>query len=109
CRATMYHNLKNVKQATIFLEESTDITIKGVATYELERPCVAEESGISKQEIWEAYKKAVGDENNLYIYTHFSSENEDEIVDTIRFLVTVAGCRVIYLDNLTMLVTGREG
>lgn len=112
CRAFSHHLLKTTKlnQALIFLEESEDVTIKGVATYELEKPCNLDESGVSDEDILNGYKKALGDdESRLYIHTHFSSEDDNEIIDNIRFLVTVAGCSVVYLDNLTMLITGREG
>jgi len=111
CRAIVHKNLKDTKIniATIFLEESVDTTIKGVATYELETPCALEQSGVSKEDILRGYKRALGDNpSRLYIHTHFMSEDESELLDNIRFLVTVAGCRLVLLDNLTMLVTGRE-
>ena len=110
CRAIVHKILKDtdLNVATIFLEEPEEITIKGVATYELGMPCNIREIGISKREILEGYKKALGgNENRLYIHTHFATEEEDELLDNIRFLVTVANCSVIFLDNLTMLTTGR--
>jgi len=111
CRAIVHENLKktDINIATIFLEESVDTTIKGVATYELETPCALELSGVSDEDILRGYKRALGDNpSRLYIHTHFMSEDESELIDNIRFLVTVAGCRLVLLDNLTMLVTGRE-
>lgn len=110
CRSIVHKLLKDTELnvATIFLEEPEDVTIKGVATYELGIPCNVSDSGISKQEIFEGYKRALGnDENRLYIHTHFASDDEGELIDNIRFLVTVADCSVIVLDNLTMLTTGR--
>lgn len=112
CRAIIHNNLKhhNVKMATIFLEETESTTIKGVATYELEQPAMLPDSGLSHDDIMEGYKKAVkDDEARLYIHKHFSSEDEGEIIDNIRFLVVSAGCGIVFLDNLTMLTTGREG
>lgn len=112
CRAIIHHSLKNndTKMATIFLEEDVGTTAKGVATYQLLMPAMRDDSGLSDEEILTAYKEAVsGDESRLFIHKHLTGEDESEIVDNIRFLVTVAGCKVIFLDNLTMLNTGKEG
>lgn len=112
CRALVYQTLveTDIKIATIFLEENEATTIKGVATYELGYPCNLQSASVSDEDIWKGYAKALkGDETRLYIHTHFASEEEEEIIDNIRFLVTVAGCGLVLLDNLTMLTTGREG
>lgn len=111
CRAILYEAVKNTTQnvGVIFMEEPKDRTIKGVATYELEVPCSLESAGVSKDDILNAYKKAVGeDEGRIYIHDHFATEDESELIDNVRFLVTIAGCNIILLDNLTMLTTGRE-
>lgn len=112
CRAIADTTLRNrdTKVATIFLEESMDTTIKGVATYQLRKPAMDEEAGLSDDEILNAYMDAVsGDDSRLYIHSHFSGDSETEIVDNLRFLVTVANVDLVFLDNLTMLVSGREG
>lgn len=112
CRAIADCTLRNreTKIATVFLEESQDTTVKGFATYQLKQPAMDEESGLSDDDIMDAYMAAVkGDDSKLYIHTHFSGDSETEIVDNLRFLVSVAGVNLIFLDNLTMLVTGREG
>lgn len=112
CRAIIHHALKtsDTKMATIFLEEDVGTTAKGVATYQLLMPCMRDDSGLSDEEILEGYREAVSnDESRLFIHKHLTGEDESEIIDNIRFLVTVAGCKVIFLDNLTMLNTGKEG
>jgi len=112
CRAIADTTLRNreTKIATVFLEESQDTTIKGVATYQLRQPAMDEEAGLSDEDILNAYMEAVnGDDSRLYIHSHFSGDSETEIVDNLRFLVTVAGVDLVFLDNLTMLVSGREG
>lgn len=112
CRAIIHKALKEkeVPMATIFLEEEVGTTVKGVVTYELNVPAMKDDAGLSDEEVISAYKKAVGGrDDRLYIHTHFTGDDEGEIIDNIRFLVTVAGCEVIFLDNLTMLNTGREG
>lgn len=112
CRAICHKALSEskVKIATIFLEEDEGTTVKGVATYQLEMPAMRDDSGLSDDDIMNAYIKAVnGDDSRLYIHSHVSGDDESEIVENIRFLVKVAGCELIFLDNLTMLNSGREG
>lgn len=112
CRAIVHANLKSnaTRMATIFLEEDQKTTIRGVATYETLQPVSLDDSGFTNDDVLKAYRAAVGDDDTrLYIHTHFSSDDEGEIIDNIRFLVTVAGVSVVFLDNLTMLNTGREG
>ncbi len=112
CRAIVDHNLKtrDTKMATIFLEESQDTTIKGVATYELKQPVMIPSAGFTDDDVMNAYESAVkGDESRLFIHSHFSGDSENELTDNIRFLVTVGGVELVFLDNLTMLITGREG
>lgn len=112
CRAIVHANLKSnaTRMATIFLEEDQKTTIRGVATYETKQPVALDDSGFSDDDVLRAYEEAVGgDDSRLYIHTHFSSDDEGEIIDNIRFLVSVAGVSVVLLDNLTMLNTGREG
>lgn len=112
CRAIVDHNLKTrkTKMATVFLEESQDTTIKGVATYQLKQPVMIPSAGFTDDDVMKAYEAAVkGDEDRLFIHSHFSGDSENELTDNLRFLVTVGGVELVFLDNLTMLVTGREG
>lgn len=112
CRAVIHKTLKDTskKAATIFLEEDAGTTIRGVATYEANQPFMDMEAGYSDDDIMEAYDSAIGgDDDRLYIHSHFTSDDDTEIVDNIRFLVTVAGCEIVILDNLTVLASGRPG
>lgn len=105
------HLLKTTdcKLGVIHMEEDKATTIKGFATYELGVPCNLPDSGVSQKEVFEAYKRAVGeDESRVYLYTMFGGDDPDDILDSIRFLVTSGGVDVVFLDHITMLVTGVE-
>lgn len=108
-RAIEHHILKTTdhKIGIIRLEETRPETIRGVATYEMQAPAMMEDSGISDDEVFEAYKRAVkGDEDRLYIQSSFDTDDPDLVLSNIRYLVSGCGCRIIFLDHLSMLVTG---
>lgn len=110
-RAMEHHLLKTTDHniGIIHLEEDNATTVKAIAGYELKAPAVLPDSGLSKSEIFEAYKKAVGNkEDRVHIYESFEVEDEDILYDNIRFLVTAAGCSFIFLDHITWLATGRS-
>jgi twinkle protein len=110
-RAIEYHLLKTTdfNVGIIHLEESKDRTVKGLAGYELRSPCHLEEAGVSNADIKSAFRSVVTRDERLHIYSHFGSSDPNIILDTIRFLVAVCGCRYIFLDHITMVVTGLEG
>lgn len=108
-RAIEHHLLKTTDKriGIIHLEEDDGTTIKAIATYELGVPCVLPDIGVTNREIMDAYKKAVdGREDRVYMHSHFGADDPDVILDNIRFLTTVCGCDFIFLDHITMLVTG---
>lgn len=90
----------------IHIEDRKDITPKRYATYQLGKTCHLPDSFITNEEIYEAYKAAVRRDNRVHIYSHFGSKDPDVILDTIRFLVTVCGCKFIFLDHITLVISG---
>jgi twinkle protein len=113
-RAIEYHLLTTTKEriGACHLEESKARQLKGVAGYALKLPAHLKESGVSNEEIKAAYRDATtGDdgETRLHIYTHFGSDDPDLLLDAIRFLAAVCGCKYIFLDHISILVSGLEG
>lgn len=90
----------------IHIEDRKDITPKRYATYELGRTCHLPDSFATNEEIYEAYRKAVGRDSRVYYYSHFGSKDPEIILDTIRYLVTVCNCRFIFLDHITLVISG---
>lgn len=110
-RMMEYHLLKtsDAKICTIHMEEDKSTTIKGFATYELSVPCALPDRGVTDAQIIEAYKKACGySEDRVFIYTLFGGDNPDDVLDSIRFVVATGGVDVVFLDHITLLVTGME-
>lgn len=110
-RMMEHHLLKTTecKLGLIHMEEDKSTTIKGVATYELGVPCNLPDSSVSEEDILKGYQSAVsGDESRLHLYTMFGGDDPDDILDSIRFLVASVGVDVVFLDHITMMVTGTE-
>ena len=109
CRAVEHHVLKTTEHpiGIIHLEEDNGTTVKAIAGYELEIPAVLPDCGLSKEDILDGYKRAVRDnEGRVHIHSSFDVEDEDAFLGNIRFLVSAAGCRFIFLDHITWLATG---
>lgn len=109
-RAMEYHALTTTPHniGIIHLEEGYGETIRGLATYKLRAPAMMDESGISKEEVLKAYKEIVGGrEDRAYIQSTFDIDDPDVVLANLRFLVTACDCRIVFLDHLSMLVTGQ--
>lgn len=91
----------------IHLEEPTDENIKKLVSYKLRCPVLFSESGISNEEIKSAYRAITGRPDRIHFYNHFGSDDPDVLLSKIRFLVAAAGCKYIFLDNITIIATGR--
>jgi twinkle protein len=111
-RAIEHHLLKTVpnsKIALLHLEEDEGTTVKGIATYEDKFPYVHPEYQVENRVIMDAFKKAVDNrEDRVYIYESFDVEDENAILDNIRFLVKACGCEFVFLDHITWLATGLD-
>jgi twinkle protein len=109
-RAIEFDILKKTDEniGIIHLEEGKSRLIKGLAGYELEKPVHLPDQVVSKEEIKSAFRRVVGRDDRVHIYTHFGSDDLDVILSTIRFLVASCGCKYVFLDHISMLVTGRD-
>src|SRR5690606_2934837 len=59
--------------------------------------------------ILSGYKRAVrDDEGRVHIHSSFDVEDESAFLGNIRFLVSAAGCRFIFLDHISWLATGTD-
>jgi twinkle protein len=109
-RAIEYHLLKTTDDAigVIHLEEGEKRATQGLVGYELGIPVHLPDAGVSVDDQVAAYKSLTKRDGRLHFYAHFGSDDPNTILDIIRYLVTVCHCKYIFLDHITMLVTGFE-
>lgn len=107
-RAIEYHLIKNTEHniGIIHLEEEEKRSVQGLLSYEFNTPCHLPDCNVSVEEQIEKYAELIRKDGRVNYYTHFGSDDPDTILDIIRYLVTVEGCKVVFLDHITMLVTG---
>jgi len=108
----MYSILKEHPDAAvagIFLEEPKKRLLQALAGIYLRRPVHLPDCGVTDIEIYDAVQALVRHDDRLHIYSHFGSDDPEHILDTIRFLVSARGCRYVFLDHITMVVSGLGG
>lgn len=110
-RAIEYKILKDTDYniGVIHLEERERRAMMGLITYHLKTPVHRPDSNVSLEDKIKAYKDLTKRDDRVHYYQHFGSEDPNVIMDVIRHLVTVDNCKFIFLDHITMLVTGQKG
>ena len=109
-RAIEYHLCKTTDSniGIIHLEEEEKRCVEGLIGYHLGVPAHLPDSGLSSVDKLEAFRSLERKEGRVHFYTHFGSDDPDTILGVIRYLVSVCGCKFVFLDHITMLVTGFE-
>lgn len=107
-RAIEHHLLKTTDAniGVIHLEEEEKRSVHGLIGYELGVPCHLPDCPLSVEDQIKAYRDLTGRENRVQFYSHFGTDDPDNILDNIRYLVSGGGCKFVFLDHITMLVTG---
>lgn len=110
-RAIEHHVLKTTDYnvGIIHLEESKGRTLKGLVGYELRKPVHLPDSGISNDTVKQALQNLLKRDNRLHLYSHFGSDDIRVILDMVQFLAGPCNCRFIFLDHISMVVSGNQG
>lgn len=103
-RAIEHSMLKaDIPIGVLHLEETPQRFLKGLAGLELNRPVHLPDCEVSDHEVDEAIRSVVG-ENKLFLYDHFGSNDLNTIVQYIRYLAKVCGCKYIFIDHISIIV-----
>ena len=110
-REMQHFYLKNTEHniGIIALEESVDRTRKGIMAVEANDRLHLNEvfTKYSKEQIREYYKATLADDR-VYIYDHFGSMDVDDLLSRIRYMVQAFDCKIIFIDHLSILVSGLD-
>ncbi len=95
------------KIGVLALEESKAITGLGIMSIEANQRLHVDRD-VPKSEIQGFFDKTLGT-RRFYLFDHFGSTSEDNIMNRLRFMIKGCGCKWIFLDHLSIVVSDQEG
>ncbi len=110
-RELMYHMLKNTNDnvGILALEESTKNTAFNIMSVDANARLYINEirKKYSQEELDKWFDNTVGT-GRFFAFDHFGSISNDEILSRVRFMAQALDCKWIFLDHLSILVSGQE-
>jgi twinkle protein len=110
-RELMYHIMKNTLDniGILALEENIKNTAFNIMSVEADARLYIKEvrNKFTREQLEEWQKRTVGTER-FFVFDHFGSVNNDEILSRIRYMAKSLDCKWIFLDHLSILVSGQE-
>lgn len=111
-RELIHHVLKNTAEniGIISLEESNRSTVFHLMSVEAsDRLYINEVRAKYSQEELNKWEQATIGTGRLYAFDHFGSLKTEEILSRVRYMIKALDCKWIFLDHLSILVSGLEG
>lgn len=91
----------------LHLEEPNFDTALGIMSIESNRPYHLPDTPRNDDELRRAYDKTLNNSRAIF-YDHFGSNNIDDILSKVRFMA-VMGCKYIFIDHLSIIVSDQSG
>jgi len=90
----------------IALEESLKRTALGILSTELSKPVHLDSSVVGLEELKEAYDRTLGS-GRWYLYDHHGVLDPDNLIAKVRYLVRGLDCKTVFIDHLSILISGQ--
>ena len=108
CREIAYHLIKNnEKVGYIALEESIKRSAQGIMGLAIDKTLHLG-TEVEEEELRKAFDATVGS-GNFVTYDHWGSIESDNLINRIRYMNRGLGCKWIFLDHVSICVSGQEG
>ena len=109
-----FHDTTDFNQGIIHIEEGIRDTVEGLVSVKLGRQLHLEDDSNEDpivRKAWTDLVEAKDDEGNsrLSVVDTFGALDTEKLYGMIRYLAQVDNCKIIYLDHITMLVSGLDG
>ena len=109
CREICHHLLGlGETVGYIALEESVRRTALGIMGIHLNKPLHLEDDTVDVEALRPAFEETVGN-GKFYTYDHFGSMDSDNLLSKIRYLIKGFDCKWIFLDHLSIVISGIAG
>ena len=108
-REILYHLLKTTdwKIGGLFLEESTRKTARSIMSLHANKLLHLPDTPVTEEELKDAYQATLGS-HRVYLFDHFGSTDADNIGNRIRYMAKALDCRVVFLDHISIVVSGQD-
>lgn len=104
-----YHlHCNDQKVGMLMLEEENRRTVRGLLGLHLHKNIVQEFDAASEEEVLSAHDELF-QHHDIQLFNHFGSTSLDTIVNRIQYMVKAMGCTHIFLDHISILVSGLTG
>ena len=108
-REILWHLIKstNANIGCMFMEESVRKTALSVMSLACDKPLHLPDTVVSESEKEAAFNATLGTDR-IYLFDHFGSTSADNIINRIRYLAKACDCRVIFVDHISIIVSGMD-
>jgi twinkle protein len=108
-REIVYHILNNSSDniGLMFLEESVKKTAKSLMSLHANKPLHLPDVEVSDDELRSAFDATLGT-GRVFLFDHFGSTAVDNIINRVRFMAKGMGCKYIFLDHVSIVVSAQE-
>ena len=108
CKEVAYDLIRSDKIiGYIALEENVRRTALGLMGIHLNKPILIHPDAVDVAAKRESFEATVGS-GNCYLYDHFGSMDSENLANRIRYMVAGCGCEYVFLDHLSIVVSGHD-
>lgn len=108
-REILYHILKTTDMniGAMFMEESVKKTARSIMSVHANKKLHLPDTEVTEEELHEAFNETLGT-GRVFLFDHFGSTTSDNILNRIRYMAKALDCRVVFVDHLSIIVSGQE-
>lgn len=108
-REILYHVLNTTKWCIggMFLEESVRKTARSIMSLRANKLLHLPDTKVSSEELKDAFEHTLGTDR-IFLFDHFGSTSSENILNRIRYMAKACDCRIIFLDHLSIIISGQD-
>lgn len=91
----------------VALEESTRKTGMELMSIHLSKRLILNPESADEDERSRAFSETIGN-GNFFLYDHFGSLDSDNLLSKLRYMIVSLGCKRIFLDHISIVVSGMD-
>jgi len=101
------HQTHGKQIGMIMLEETNKRTVQGLLGLHMNKNLMMDQDAATPEETAESFDGLFRD-RDVILYDHFGSSDVDNILSRIRYMARAMDCSHVFLDHLSILVSGLE-